>query len=64
MLEKMDAEGGQIDITMITTAVNQATTSADSLLFNGLSLLVLACWILAVVDAYRIGRKIDLSEKN
>ncbi|MBU4260507.1 MAG: hypothetical protein KKC76_01320 [Proteobacteria bacterium] len=61
ILEKIEAAGGEIDIKMINTAVNQAATNSDSLLFNGLLLLVLICWVLAVVDAYRIGRKMDLS---
>jgi len=62
LLEKIAADGGEVDISMIATAVNQAATTSDSLLFNALLLLVLICWVLAVVDAYRIGRKIDLSE--
>lgn len=62
VLEKIAAGGGEIDSSMINTAVNQAaTSSSDSPLFNGLLLLVLICWILAVVDAYRIGGKMDLS---
>lgn len=61
VLEKIAAGGGEIDVNMISTAVNQAATASDSLLFNGLLLLVLICWILAVVDAYRIGGKMDLS---
>ncbi|MBU0909026.1 MAG: hypothetical protein KKA54_12535 [Proteobacteria bacterium] len=62
IFEKIEADGGEIDISMINTAVNQAATTSDSLLFNGLMLLVLICWILAVVDAYRIGRKMDQSQ--
>lgn len=61
ILEKIEADGGEIDISMITAAVNQVTTTSDSLLFNALMLVVLVCWGLGVVDAYRIGRKIDLS---
>jgi hypothetical protein len=61
ILEKIVSDGGEIDIRVIATAATQAANTSDSLLFNALMLLVLVCWILAVVDAYRIGRKMDLS---
>jgi hypothetical protein len=61
ILKKIESDGGEIDIPMIATVATQAATTSGSLLFNALMLLVLVCWILAVVDAYRIGRKMDLS---
>ena len=60
ILEKLEREGGAIDMTAITNAATQASTGSGNLIINLLLLLVFVSWIIGVVDAYRIGRKIDL----
>jgi hypothetical protein len=60
ILGKIELEGGAIDITTITDAATQASSPSGSLIYNlGISLIVV-CWILGTVDAYRIGKKKDL----
>ncbi len=59
ILEKIASEGGAIDISTISNA----STSSDSLISNLLLLLIILCWIISVVDAYRIGKKKDIEEQ-
>ncbi len=63
IFEKIESEGGIIDISTISNAATQATLSTDSLIVNSLLSLIIICWIFGIVDAYRIGRKKDLEEQ-
>ncbi len=58
ILEKIESEGGAISMSTISNAATQASTTSVSLTFNLILLLIILCWIIGVVDAYRIGKKI------
>ncbi len=60
ILEKIESEGGVINMSTISNTATQATTSSESLIFNFVLLLIIFCWIIGIVDAYRIGKKKDL----
>ena len=60
VLEKIELEGGVIDLKTITDAAVRASSTSDSLVFNTGLLLIVVCWIFGIVDAYRIGRIMDL----
>ena len=62
ILEKIESEGGAISMSTISNAATQATTTSGSLIFKLLLLLIIFCWIIGVVDAYRIGKKKDIEE--
>ncbi|MFQ6115855.1 MAG: hypothetical protein ACE5NG_17485 [bacterium] len=62
ILEKIESEGGAISMSTISNAATQASTTSGSLTFNLVLLLLILCWIIGVVDAYRIGKKRDLEE--
>jgi len=47
-------------MNMISNAATQVSTTSDSLIFSFALLLIIFCWIIGVVDAYRIGRKKDI----
>jgi hypothetical protein len=64
ILERIHWEGGTIDMITISNAATRASTSSDSRTFNFLLLLIVACWLIGVVDGYRIGRKKDLEEQS
>ena len=64
ILEKVQWEGGSIDMTAITNAATQASTSSESVTFNLLLFLIVSCWLIGTVDAYRIGKKKDLEEQS
>ena len=60
ILEKIELEGGAISMSTISNAATQASTTSVSLTFNLILLLIILCWIIGVVDAYRIGKKKDI----
>jgi hypothetical protein len=62
ILEKIEAEGRVIDLSTISSAAAQASTTSDNLVYNFVSLLIILLWIIGIVDAYRLGRKKDLEE--
>jgi hypothetical protein len=64
ILEKVQWEGGSIDMITISNAATQASTSSDSHTFNFLLFLIVFCWLIGIVDAYRIGKKKDLEEQS
>lgn len=64
ILEKIQWEGGTIDMTTIVNAATQASTSSNSRTFKVLLFLILSCWLIGIVDAYRIGKRKDLEEQS
>jgi hypothetical protein len=60
IVDKIEAQGGPIDLTTISNATAQVSAGTGGPGFNLLSLLMIALWIIAVIDAYRIGRQMDL----
>ncbi len=64
ILEKIASEGQAIDMSTILNAATQASTTSDSLLYNFLLLLTILCWIIGIVDAYRIGKKRDVEAQS
>jgi len=64
VLEKIKAEGGIVDAGTISQTAAQATTASEGLMMNALLLLLVVCWIFGIIDAYRIGKKMDAAEQN
>ncbi len=62
ILEKIGTEGGPIDMKTITSAATQATGLSDSMILSFALFLIILCWIIGIVDAYRIGKKKDLEQ--
>ena len=62
VLEKIASEGRAIDMNTILDVASQVSTNSDSLIFSFSLLLITSCWIIGVVDAFRIGKKKDLEE--
>ena len=60
VLEKIDLKGGNINFSTVSNAANNAVSTSDSFIFNLGLILIILCWIIGIVDAYRIGRKKDL----
>ena len=61
ILENIDLESGAISMSTIADAVSQARTQSESLTFILFPLVLIFCWIISIVDAYRIGRRSDAS---
>ncbi|TET68428.1 MAG: hypothetical protein E3J56_11415 [Candidatus Aminicenantes bacterium] len=64
ILEKIESEGGAIDMNTISNAATQVSTTSDSLIFSFALLLIIFCWIIGVVDAFRIGKKKDIEQQS
>jgi len=62
ILERIESEGGAISMSAISDAATQASTTSGSLTLSLALLLVVLCWIIGVIDAYRIGKKKDIEE--
>jgi uncharacterized membrane protein YbjE (DUF340 family) len=62
ILDKIQLEGGAINMGTISKAAVQETTASDSLTINLLSLLILVCWIVGIIDATIAGRKKDIEK--
>src|SRR5512147_1488959 len=60
ILDSIETEGGLPDTDTITQVAAQAATSSDSLVITAVSLLLMVCWIVGIIDAYRIGKQKDL----
>jgi hypothetical protein len=60
ILEKIELEGGLIDMGTISDAASRVSGSSGSINYNLLLLLIVAIWVIGTIDAYRIGRKKDI----
>jgi hypothetical protein len=49
-----------LDIIAILDMATRIVAAADGPAFNTALTIVLVCWLLSIVDAYRIGRRLDL----
>ena len=63
IVEKIELRGGAIDLGSLVNAVTQSNSTSGSLVYNLALFLITSCWIVATVDAYRIGREIDTGEQ-
>ena len=63
ILERIEAEGSVLDSSTISNAVTQASTASDTITFNIALFLIISCWIIGIIDAYRLGKKKDLELK-
>ena len=63
VLEKIEYVDGAIDMNEIINAVNLAGTASGDVIYRFASLLLLFCWIIGIIDAYRIGWRKDLKEQ-
>lgn len=59
VLEKIQAEGGIIDMETISNAAVQTVAGADSGIMTFSLLLIIVAWIIGIIDAYLIGKKMD-----
>ena len=64
ILEKIESEGGTIDMDTISNAATQASTTSDNLIFYLALLLIIFSWIIGIVDAFRIGKKKDIEQQS
>jgi hypothetical protein len=61
VLEKIESEGGAITMHSISKATARASSTFDSVTVSFFTLLIILCWIIGIIDAYRIGKKRDIA---
>jgi hypothetical protein len=59
LIEKLETMGAVIDMKAISSAATQVSTTSDNYLVNIASFLIVVCWVIGILDAYNIGKKID-----
>ena len=64
LLEKIESEGDEMNPSTILNTTSGASTTSDSLTYYIVLFLLIFCWIVGVVDAYRIGKKEELGKDN
>jgi uncharacterized membrane protein len=60
IVEEIQSESGTVDMSDISAAATQAAASSTYTALNLLLVFVILCWVSGTIDAYRIGRKMDL----
>ena len=60
ILESLETEGSVPDSETIRLAAEQAAAASDSRIIPAMALLIVICWIVGIIDAYRVGRQQDL----
>ncbi len=63
VLEKIQYSGGAIDMSEILNSVNLVDTTSGNAIYRFASFLLLFCWIIGIIDAYRMGWRKDLEEQ-
>jgi hypothetical protein len=59
IVEKIQNGDVPLDAQALSDLVSKSSQGPESLLVNLASLAILLCWIIGVVDSYRIGKKQD-----
>ncbi|MDP1683379.1 MAG: hypothetical protein Q8L39_16605 [Burkholderiales bacterium] len=57
VLEKIEADGGMVDPSRVLALVSQASTSVGTPTLTIATMVIIACWVVGVVDAYRLGKR-------
>ena len=57
VVAKIQADGGNIDPSRILEMASQGSASVDTQSFNIAMIVFFVCWIVGVVDAYRLGKR-------
>lgn len=56
VLDQVASEGGAVDVGRLSDLVTQTSNGSGSLVVTAASLVLVGCWVIGVVDAYRIAR--------
>lgn len=64
ILEKIQSEGGAIDMDAISAAATRSTEASGNFAMPFFLFLIAACWVFGVIDAFRMGRKMDMDAES
>ncbi len=59
VFDRLESEGGALDAGQMTDLLTQASSSSGSTVTSVATLILAGCWLVAIVDAYRLGKMQD-----
>jgi TM2 domain-containing membrane protein YozV len=62
--EKIQSGEVQLDATAITELVSKQITGTETQLINIATPTIIICWVIGIIDSYRVGRMRDKNEQN
>ena len=60
--EKIQSGAVQLDAMTVTELVSQQSAGSDAQLANIATLAIIICWVLGIIDSYRVGRVKDKND--
>ncbi|MEA1971059.1 MAG: hypothetical protein U9N37_05500 [Thermodesulfobacteriota bacterium] len=63
VLEQIQNQLNQVDMTTISNVALASSADHTSIYYKPTLLFILCCWLFSIIDAYRIGKKRERSEK-
>lgn len=64
IVEKAGPAADSMDLNRMVTSTNQAVAEAGTLGYQLALALIVIAWVFGAVDAYFVGRKLDMGEKS
>jgi len=62
IVEKIQSGDVQLDITAITELVSKQSTGTEVQLLNIATVVIIICWLIGIIDSYRVGCLQDKTE--
>jgi hypothetical protein len=63
IIDKIQAGDIQPDVTAITELVTQQSTGTDARMPNIAAMVLVICWLVGIIDSYRLGRLRDRTSR-
>lgn len=63
IVEKIQAGDIQPDVTAITELLTKQSTGTDATLLNIATVVLVICWLVGIIDSYRLGRVRDRADQ-
>ncbi len=63
MLEEIQNQLNQVDMATISNVALASSADHPSIYYKPILLFIVCCWLFSIIDAYRIGKKRERSEK-
>ena len=63
IIEKIQSGDVQLDVTAITELVSKQPTGTEGQLLNLATIVIIICWLIGIIDSYRVGCVQDKIEK-
>jgi hypothetical protein len=59
ILERIDLEGGAVNMDTISRAAGKASSLSGNPVIGISLVVIILCWAIGIVDAYRVGKRMD-----